>query len=221
MIRNKDTTLRTLTTEQADVLAEMMYKKLGPELSGMISQSPVNPNHLFRFLHISQVCKTIREEKKLSVKDISKALKIPQYKLKYIEENSLNNIDPEILDKYIDYLGLRSEFGEWLKNNRDVYEELGKEDLNFTIMLVIKRKLNEKIQIGEYITVQVVKFHDDKVFLNITLPNGDVKCEVVSKDEEIHISEDVVIMARVIQDKCHVRIGITAPKSMFIKRIPK
>jgi len=86
-------------------------------------------------------------------------------------------------------------------------------------MLVIKRKLNEKLQIGEYIIVQVVGFHDDNVSLNITLPNGDVKCEVVSGKEEIQIIEDVAIMARVIQGKCHVRIGISAPKSMAIKRI--
>ena len=86
-------------------------------------------------------------------------------------------------------------------------------------MLVIKRKLNEKLQIGENITVQVVDFHDDNVSLNITLPNGEVKSEVVGEKDKIQISNDVVIMARVIQKKHHVRLAISAPKSMAIQRI--
>ena len=86
-------------------------------------------------------------------------------------------------------------------------------------MLAVTRKLNEKLQIGENITVQVVSFHDGNVSLNITLPNGDVKYKVVSEDEEVQISDDVVITARAIQGKCQARLGITAPKSMAIKRI--
>jgi hypothetical protein len=35
------------------------------------------------------------------------------------------NIVPDILDKYIEYLGLGEEFGKWLEENREVYEGLG------------------------------------------------------------------------------------------------
>ncbi len=123
--RHKHNLLRNLTSEQADAMVEMMHEKLGPELSAAIEHTPFSQNHYFRFMYICDLCTKTREKKELSFKDISKDLKIPQYKLKYVEESGLNNIEPEILDKYIDYLGLRSEFSEWLKNNRDVYEELG------------------------------------------------------------------------------------------------
>ena len=86
-------------------------------------------------------------------------------------------------------------------------------------MLVITRKLNEKLQIGDDITVQVINIRDDIVSLIITLPNGDTKGKIVSEDEEVQISDNVVITARSIQGKCQVRLGITAPKSMAIKRI--
>ena len=122
----KENLLKNLNPELADAMVEMMYERMGPELTAMISNAPFNPNHLFRYMYISQLCKKSREEKNLSIKEISKELKLPQYKVKYIEENSLNNIDTEILEKYIDHLGLRSEFDEWLVKNRDVYEELGK-----------------------------------------------------------------------------------------------
>ncbi len=87
-------------------------------------------------------------------------------------------------------------------------------------MLVITRKLNEKLQIGENIIVQVINIRDDIVSLIITLPNGDTKGKIVSEDEEVQISDDVVITARSIRGKCQARLGITAPKNMAIKRIP-
>ncbi len=85
-------------------------------------------------------------------------------------------------------------------------------------MLVITRKLNGKLQIGD-INVHVVKIHKGNIFLNITLPNGEVKCEVVNENEEIQVAEDVVIKATLNKGKHQVRIGISAPKSMAIKRI--
>ena len=79
------------------------------------------------FMYISRLCQNKREEKGLTFKKISSQLKIPQYKLKYIEEDSISNIQPDILEKYIEFLGLKKEFDEWLKNNRDIYDELEKD----------------------------------------------------------------------------------------------
>lgn len=71
------------------------------------------------------MCRMRREEKGIRFKQISSALKIPQYKLKAIEENSVMNIVPEVLNRYVDYLGLGEEFGKWLEENSEVYEGLG------------------------------------------------------------------------------------------------
>ena len=86
-------------------------------------------------------------------------------------------------------------------------------------MLVITRKLNEKLQIGDNITVHVVNIHDGNVFLDITLPSGDIKCEVVGQDEEVEISEDVKVKAVEIMGSSKVRLGIAAPRSMGVKRV--
>jgi len=40
----------------------------------------------------------IREEKNLTIKEISKILKIPQYKIKFVEDSSLDHIDPIFQD---------------------------------------------------------------------------------------------------------------------------
>jgi len=70
------------------------------------------------------------EERKreVSIKEISSALKIPQYKLKAIEENDVHSIVPEILDRYIELLGLGEEFQKWMEKNREVYEGLGERE---------------------------------------------------------------------------------------------
>jgi len=86
-------------------------------------------------------------------------------------------------------------------------------------MLVITRKPNQKLQIGDNIIVHVVNIDNGKIFLDITLPSGEVKCEVVRDNEEIQVTEDVVIRATVIKGKRQVRFGISAPDSMAIKRI--
>jgi len=88
-------------------------------------------------------------------------------------------------------------------------------------MLVITRKLNEKLQIGDNITIHVVNIHDGNVFLDITLSSGDVKCEVIGQDEEIEITEEVKVRAVEIMGSSKVRLGVTAPREMGIGRISK
>jgi hypothetical protein len=119
-----------VNSEQADLLLALAKEQLGPDLACMISTSPINMNHLIRFMGVASMCRARREEKGLGFKDISSGLKIPQYKLKAIEESSTMNIVPEILDKYVEYLGLGEEFGKWMEENREVYEGLGGEGVS-------------------------------------------------------------------------------------------
>ena len=103
-------------------------RQLGTDLANMIDESKANMNHLVRFMHISKLCQARREERGLSFKDISSQLNIHQYRLKAIEGNSIQSIAPAIFDRYIEFLELKDEFQEWLKENKDVYEEVGRNE---------------------------------------------------------------------------------------------
>ena len=116
----------SFNSEQADHFIRLVKEGLGTELATVIDGSKVNMNHLVRYMHISKLCQARREERGLSFKDISTQLKIPQYRLKAIEKNSIQNIEPAIFDRYIEFLGLQDEFQEWLKENKDVYDEVGR-----------------------------------------------------------------------------------------------
>ena len=123
-----DNKFPNLNSEQADNLVELVKEMFGEQTSKILEGSGLNVNNMVRFMYISRLCQKKREEKGLGLKTISSKLKIPQYKLKYIEESGMGNINNDILGKYIKYLGLEKEFNEWLNQNEDVYEQLCKDN---------------------------------------------------------------------------------------------
>lgn len=123
-----DNKFPNLNSEQADNLVELVKEMFGEQASKILEGSGLNVNNMVRFMYISRLCQKKREEKGLSLKTISSKLKIPQYKLKYIEESGIGNVNADILGKYIKYLELEKEFHEWLNQNKDVYEQLCKSE---------------------------------------------------------------------------------------------
>jgi hypothetical protein len=98
-----------------------------PDLKKVLDKYDIGPKDMIRFQIVSEICRKEREEKNLSFKQIALELKVPQYKLKDIESSSVKHINANILESYIDYLGLRRWFNTWKKNNLDVYKRLSKE----------------------------------------------------------------------------------------------
>ena len=86
-------------------------------------------------------------------------------------------------------------------------------------MLVITRKPNAKLQIGDNITVHLVNIQEGSVFLNILFSGGEVKYEVIGQDEEIEVTDEVKVRAALIEENRKVRLGITAPRDIRVRRI--
>lgn len=95
-----------------------------PSLKGVLDKYNINPKDMIRFQPVPEMCQSEREKKKVSLKQIALSLKVPQYKLRNIESSSIKDIKADILESYIDYLGLRDRFESWKKNNSDVYSRL-------------------------------------------------------------------------------------------------
>jgi len=111
-----------LNSEQANLVINKMRDVLGPEIAGMMDKSGINPDHMVRFQCIASLCRNTRQQKKISLKQASEKLKIPQYRLKEIESTNIKTIMPDFLDRYIDFLGLTDVFRDWLQENMDIYE---------------------------------------------------------------------------------------------------
>lgn len=110
----------------ADFLAKGVLEVLGPNVAEIANKCGINLRDMIRFQPVSEMCHKERENKVLTFKQVALGLKAPQYKLKYIESSSLKNINADILESYIDYLGLRRWFNAWKKNNLDVYNRISK-----------------------------------------------------------------------------------------------
>ncbi len=115
-----------IDAEMAGYIADKVVEIM-PNLKEMAGKYDINMKDMIRFQLVSEKCRSEREKRGLAFKQIALSLKVPQYRLKYIESSSVKNINADILKRYIDYLGLRRWFNLWKKNNLDVYARLLKE----------------------------------------------------------------------------------------------
>jgi len=114
-----------LDKDQACFLADKIKDLFGPEMWEKINGNKADTMDMILFGPVGRMCCKVREDKGEDLKEIAKHFKLPQYRLKDVEENNRHSINKEILERYIDYLGLRAWFEKWLRNNKDVYDRLG------------------------------------------------------------------------------------------------
>ncbi len=117
MTMNKNEKQKIFTNQETAFLTDMLKKSFGPLNSKYAESKGINFENNVNFLSVSTNCQSEREKRNLTIKDIAAKLKAPQYKLKYIEDNDVNNTEPLILQKYINFLELDEWFDEWLKSN--------------------------------------------------------------------------------------------------------
>ena len=114
---------RFIDAEMAGYITDKIVEVM-PNLKEALGKYDINPKDMVRFQMVSEICRSEREKKGITFKQIALSLKVPQYRLKYIESSSVKNINAVILESYIDYLGLRKWFNLWKRHNLDVYNRL-------------------------------------------------------------------------------------------------
>lgn len=95
-----------------------------PSLKDMLDKYNVRPKDIIRFQPVADMCRKEREKKGFDFKRIAIDIGVQKYRLKDIENSMVSNIVVDILEKYIDYIGVRKWFDSWKKHNPDVYERL-------------------------------------------------------------------------------------------------
>ncbi|MBU1087178.1 MAG: helix-turn-helix domain-containing protein [Candidatus Omnitrophica bacterium] len=121
--RNK----KFIDSKTADLIIEKMYDALGHDIVTQFTKHGSSAKDMIRFMPVSKTCQDARKKRGLTIKQIAASIKVPQYRLKDIEENSFNRIIRNILERYVEFLDLKEWFNEWIKNNQDVYKLLDKE----------------------------------------------------------------------------------------------
>src|SRR5712691_1823877 len=106
-----------LSDAQVELLTEAVHELLGQEFVSASSGRGFNTSRGVRFMAVSARCTAEREHIGLTVKQAAARIKVPQYRLKAVEGGRMSEIRPEVLARYVSFLGLNSWLGRWAKMN--------------------------------------------------------------------------------------------------------
>ena len=111
-----------ITDKTAEKVIDIIDSALGRKITSILGRE--YSKDMIRFHPVGEECSKIREQKGFSVKDIAIQMKVPQYRLKAVEKSDITYIQPIVLERYIDFLGIREWFNAWTHKNTDVYNRL-------------------------------------------------------------------------------------------------
>ena len=114
---------RFISDKEAAHLVKLINAAFGFKISGMVGIQ--RSKDMMRFRPVEVACKEAREKMGLTVKQVADQMKVQQYRLTAVEENRAE-IRVDILERYIDLLGLRDWFSGWVASNQDVYQRIEK-----------------------------------------------------------------------------------------------
>lgn len=114
-----------LSDAQVELLTEAVHQLLGQEFVSESAGRGFDTHRGVRFMAVSARCTAERERIGLTVKQAAARIKVPRYRLKAVESGRLSEIRPEVLARYVSFLGLDSWLGRWVKMNGTLATELG------------------------------------------------------------------------------------------------
>ena len=116
---------RILSEEEVAQTTKALRKLLRVEFPGMRLRFLSSAEDTVRLQSLRSRFRQARESTGLTIKEVSTRLKVPQYRLKAVEEGPLSEIDSTIFTRYSDFLGLDQWVSQWVESNRKLATRLG------------------------------------------------------------------------------------------------
>lgn|SRR3989338_7694945 len=116
---------RFISDKEASQLVSLMNAAFGfKHITSLIGRQRSKDSIRFRPVEVS--CREARERMGLTIKQAARQMKVQQYRLHGAEGDISGEINLEVLERYIDFLGLREWFDMWVASNPDVYKRIEK-----------------------------------------------------------------------------------------------
>jgi hypothetical protein len=112
-----------LTDSQVRTLSEQVRAVLVDSFPGM-DWSKHDSERIVRMMALSAKCKETRTKRGLSIKDVAGQLRIPQYRIKAVEDGSMLELDPSCLRSYVAFLNLKRWVRQWGNTNPELAKRL-------------------------------------------------------------------------------------------------
>jgi len=114
-----------LTDDEVDFITQEVRLALGPETAEIIESHGRVMSDTVRWSSLRARCEEEREKRGLTLKDISLDLKIPQYRLRAIEQGTLREIKSHFAHRYFNYLGIETWVRRWARANAELASRSG------------------------------------------------------------------------------------------------
>ncbi|OGH60588.1 MAG: hypothetical protein A3G34_10670 [Candidatus Lindowbacteria bacterium RIFCSPLOWO2_12_FULL_62_27] len=115
-----------LSDQEVAAVVKLMCQNLGDHFVSAAAEFGVSMQDGVRYGSLSAKCQEAREKRRMSIKQISAELKIPQYRLQAIEEgHAAGSFLPAVFKTYIAFLGIGRWVSQWKSKNKDFASRLG------------------------------------------------------------------------------------------------
>ena len=116
---------KILNDEEIKAIVFLAQKTFGRTFFDKTGEFDFSFENMLRFRAVSARCRDARIRLGLSIKETALKLKVPQYRIKAIENASVREIVPDALLKYVAFLGLEKWFHRWITANQALASKIG------------------------------------------------------------------------------------------------
>jgi len=113
------------TDAEVEELARRVIENFPPGAAQVLAGYGIDPRDGIRFHPVATRCREARERRGLTIKSAARELRIPQYRLRDVENSRTNRIEPEVLARYLALLDLGRWFARWKAHNPELAAKLG------------------------------------------------------------------------------------------------
>lgn len=125
MARHKPIPAVILTDDEVSAIVVAAEAAAGPEVVATADKLGIDRDANVRLFALRLRCANRREKLGLSLKQAAARLRVPQYRLRAIENGTLREVDVEILRSYVQLLGAGRWFRRWVLANGHLAARIG------------------------------------------------------------------------------------------------
>jgi transcriptional regulator with XRE-family HTH domain len=115
---------KILSEEEVQATIREMREGDSQQLVESMISSGIDLEKTVRFMPVAERCKQTRDKSGLNLATVARELKVKQSDLQCIENAQNAKADPDILHRYLHYLGLGQWFGKWAAANSQLADQL-------------------------------------------------------------------------------------------------
>lgn len=126
--KTRDLMRKILSEDEVRRLTCGLRNFIGPVLGELSEHYGLDFEASVRFGAVAHRLREAREARGMDLKSAARAVRVPQYRLRYIEQSSLKHLRGSDLHAYIDFLGLNRWFQRWRKANPELAARLAQSE---------------------------------------------------------------------------------------------